>query len=92
MNKIGYEDIQDTKPWNVRRSKREDGLIISSIKAPCLAYYGKYETALVIPFGNDGEEIIRILEGYDTKEDYLEGHEKYLNMSYEELMNFDYIG
>ena len=37
MDKIGYEDIKDTKPWNIRRSKREDGLIISSIEAPCLA-------------------------------------------------------
>lgn len=89
MDKIGYEDIKDTKPWNIRRSKREDGLIISSIEAPCLAIYGKYETALVIPLNY--EEEVRILEGYDTKEDCLEGHEKYLNMSYKELVNFDFI-
>ena len=49
--------------------------------------FGNYETAIIKP---DGE--VRILEGYDTAKEAFEGHEKYCNMSTEELENFKYIG
>lgn len=65
---------------------RKDGLKISSVKPGFMAWYGAYETALI---NEDG--IIRILEGYDTLEECKKGHEKYCNMSYEELMNFNFI-
>ena len=67
--------------------KREDGNIISTVKPWCMAWYGNYETAIIKP---DGE--VRILEGYDTAKEAFEGHEKYCNMSTEELENFRYIG
>ena len=62
--------------------KREDGNIISTVSPWCMAWYGNYETAIIKP---DGE--IRILEGYDTAKEAFEGHEKYCNMSTEELEN-----
>lgn len=67
--------------------EREDGNIISTVEPWCMAFYGKFETAVIKP---DGE--IRILEGYYTKEEALKGHKKYCNMSTEELENFRYIG
>ena len=67
--------------------KREDGNIISTVTPWCMAWYGTHETAVIKP---DGE--IRILEGYDTEKESLEGHKKYCNMSTEELENFKYIG
>lgn len=68
------------------KSVREDGVIISTIRPSFMAWYGKYETALSI----DGSSW-RILEGYSTKEEAERGHNKYLNMSREELINLDYI-
>ena len=67
--------------------ERNDGYIISTVKPWFLPIYGNYETAIIKP---DGE--IRILEGYDTAKEAFEGHEKYCNMSTEELENFRYIG
>ena len=67
--------------------KRDDGNIIRTVTPWCMAWYGRHETAVIKP---DGE--IRILEGYDTKKEALEGHKKYCNMSTEELENFRYIG
>ena len=67
--------------------KREDGNIISTVKPWFLPIYGNYETAIIKP---DGE--VRILEGYVTAKEAFEGHEKYCNMSTEELENFRYIG
>ena len=84
-------EIESKNPCNVRRTKREDGLIISTVKPSCFAWYGKFETALVV---NDGKEnqLISILEGYGTMKEALKCHEKYCTMSTDELMNFDYIG
>ena len=67
--------------------KREDGYIISTVTPWFMPWYGNYETAIIKP---DGE--VRILEGYDTAKEAFEGHEKYCNMSTEELENFKYIG
>ena len=66
--------------------EREDGNIISTV-TPLIVWYGRHETAVIKP---DGE--IRILEGYNTEKEALEGHKKYCNMSTEELENFRYIG
>lgn len=68
-------------------TKREDGVIISTVQPMFLAWYGKYETAVSI----DGEPW-RILEGYGTAPDAVQGHNKYENMSKRELLEFDYIG
>ena len=67
--------------------ERNDGCIISTVRPWFMPIYGNYETAIIKP---DGE--VRILEGYDTAKEAFEGHEKYCNMSTEELENFRYIG
>ena len=84
-------EIESKNPCNVRRTKREDGLIISTIKPSCLAWYGKFETALITNHGKENQ-LTSILEGYGTREEAVKGHEKYCNMSTYELLNFEYIG
>lgn len=69
------------------RTNRKDGVIISTVKPSFLAWYGRYETAASI----DGCPW-RILEGYETAKDAINGHNKYEKMSKEELLNFNYIG
>lgn len=70
------------------RSKLSDGIILSTIKADFMAWYGPYETAITF----DNQETWRILEGYGTLEEAKKGHEKYKNMSIEKLRKFDFIG
>ena len=69
-------------------TKREDGYIVSTIKPPFMAWYGKYETAIML------EEIFdwRIAEGYETEEEARIGHEKYVNMSADEIEKIAWIG
>ena len=68
-------------------TKREDGVIISTIESsPLVAWYGRYETAISI----DGEPW-RIAKGYDTLEEAIEGHIRFSEMNKEELMNYKYI-
>lgn len=71
------------------REERADGVVISTIwvRPFALAWNGKFETAISL---DDG--LWRILEGYSTKEEAERGHDKYLNMSREELLSLDYIG
>ncbi len=69
------------------RTEREDKVVISTVRPPFMAWYGNYETAVSI----DGEDW-RILEGYETPQQAIEGHSKYENMSKQELVEFDYIG
>ena len=71
----------------LKYTKRNDGYEISTIASPDNAY-GKYETAIGL------EELgeWRIAEGYDTEEKALKGHEKYSNMTEEEINHVDYIG
>ena len=72
MNEIKLEEIKSSNSFSVRRTKRSDGYIISTIEPPSdLAWYGRYETALV-KSPND----VRIIEGYSTKEEAIKGHEK----------------
>ena len=69
------------------RTERKDGVVISTVRPPFMVWYGNYETAVSI----DGNEW-RILEGYTTAKQAIEGHNRYENMSKQELMEFDYIG
>ena len=69
------------------RTEREDGVVVSTVRPRCLAWYGNFETAISI----DGEAW-NVVEGYETEKQALKGHEKYENMSKEELMNLEFIG
>ena len=69
------------------RTERKDGVVISTVRSMELAWYGNYEAAVSI----DGEPW-RILEGYATAKQAIEGHNKYEKMSKDELLEFDYIG
>ena len=53
-----------------------------------MAWYGKYETAVMI----DEDLGWRIAEGYETEEEARKGHEKYVNMSTDEIEDIDWIG
>ena len=50
--------------------------------------YGAYETAIML------EEFGRwdVVEGYETKEEAIKGHEKYVAMSEEEICRIECIG
>ena len=69
-------------------TKREDEYIVSTVKSMFMAWYGKYETAVMI----DEDLGWRIAEGYETKEEARKGHEKYVNMSTDEIEDIDWIG
>lgn len=70
------------------RDKLQEGVILSTIRADFMAWYGEYETAITF----DNQETWRILEGYNNIQDAENGHEKYKNMSVEELKNLEFIG
>lgn len=72
-------------PNRLKLTKREDGYTFSTIRS-LVNWYGAYETA-IIHNGN-----IRIAEGYDTEEEALKGHEKYVNMTADEIAKIDFIG
>ena len=74
-------------PTRIGLTKREDNIVISTVEPLFWAWYGKYETAISI----DGEAW-NIAEGYETAKQAVKGHEKYENMSKEELMNLEFIG
>ena len=68
-------------------TKREDGVVISTIESSLLvAWYGRYETAVSIDYS-----FWRIAKGYDTIEKAIEGHIRFSEMNKEELMNYKYI-
>lgn len=69
------------------RTERKDGVIISTVRPIALAWFGIYETAVSIDGGD-----WRILEGYETSKQAIDGHSKYEKMSKQELLDFDYIG
>lgn len=87
MNEIKLEEIKSSAPFSVRRTKRSDGYIISTVEPYALAWYGRYETALV-----KSENDVRIIEGYSTRKEAIKGHEKYCNMTTEELEGLEFIG
>ena len=69
-------------------TKREDGYIVSTIEPPFMAWYGKYETAIRFERGFNW----RIVEGYETEEEARKGHEKYVNMSVDDIERIDWLG
>lgn len=77
----------DLNSNRVRLTKREDGYIVSTVKSYD-NMYGAYETAIML------EEFGRwdVVEGYETKEEAIKGHEKYVAMSEEEISRIECIG
>ena len=71
----------------IRLTKREDGYIISTVKSYD-NWYGAYETAIALK----GLDHWKIAEGYKTKEKAIKGHEKYVNMSVNEIERIAWIG
>lgn len=69
-------------PWRVAYTKREDNIKISTIEVICLDWWGKYETALSI----DGKPW-RVYKGYNDKESALKGHNEFINMTKDEILN-----
>ena len=69
-------------------TKRKDGYIISTVEPMFMAWYGKYETAIRL----EGGFGLRIAEGYETEEEARIGHEKYVNMSADEIGKIAWIG
>ena len=67
----------------VDRTTREDGIIISTIRPPFLAWYGEYETT--VTFDNQGTW--HIAEVYGTLKAAREGHKKYVDMIARQLEN-----
>ena len=67
----------------ISRTIKEDGTIISTIKPVYMAWFGEYETAISF----DNQKTWNIAEGYDTKEEAEKGHDKYANMSTEQLLS-----
>ena len=69
-------------------TKREDGCIVSTIEPPFMAWYGKYETAIKL----EGEFNWRIAEGYETEAEARIGHQKYVNMSVDDIEKIEWVG
>ena len=74
-------------PNRIRLTKREDGYIISTVKSYDYRY-GAYETAIML----EGLDCWNIAEGYSTEEEAIKGHEKYVNMSADEIEKIAWIG
>lgn len=64
-------------------TKREDGYMVST-----MAWFGKYKTAIML----EGSFEWRIAERYETEEEAKIGHEKYVNMSADEIEKIARIG
>lgn len=71
------------KPWQIKRDYLEEGVVLSTARPVAFAWYGEYETAITF----DNQESWKILKGYDTEEEAIEWHEKFKNMSIDELMD-----
>ena len=69
-------------------TKREDGYIVSTIEPPFMAWYGKYETAIKLEGGFDW----RIAESYETEAEARIGHQKYVNMSVDDIEKIEWVG
>ena len=69
-------------------TKREDGYIVSTIEPSFMAWYGKYETAIRLEGGFNW----RIAEGYETEAEARIGHQKYVNMSVDDIEKIEWVG
>lgn len=67
---------------------REDGVIISTVSVPCMAWYGPYEAGISFNNGKNWH----IAEGYNDDVDAVIGHGRYCVMSKKELENLTFIG
>ena len=74
--------------YRIDLTKRADGYIVSTIEPPFMAWYGKYETAIRLEGGFNW----RIAEGYETEEEARIGHEKYVNMSVDDIERIAWVG
>ena len=72
----------------IRRDILEDGVILSTVRPPFMAWFGTYETGITF----DNQKTWVILEGYDTVVAAVQGHEKYKSMSIDELKALEPIG
>lgn len=70
------------------KTKLCEGVILSTVSVEFINWYGDYETAITF----DNQQTWRIIEGYKSEEDAVEGHMKYENMSIGRLKNIRYIG
>lgn len=73
------------RPWQKRRDTLKEGIILSTVRPVCLAWYGEYETAITF----DNQKTWKILKGYDTEKEAVRGHEEFLKMSIDELMKLE---
>ena len=69
-------------------TKRKDGYVISTVELMIMAWNGKYETGIMLEGGFEW----RTAEGYETEEEARIGHEKYVNMSADEIGKIAWIG
>ena len=69
-------------------TKRKDGYVISTVELMIMAWNGKYETGIMLEGGFEW----RTAEGYETEEEARIGHEKYVNMSADEIEIIEWIG
>jgi hypothetical protein len=72
--------MQDLE-WRLKLEEREDGVVISTIEAPFMNWYGKYEIAISV----DGSPW-NVCFGSDYKEEIIKKHEEYAKMTKEELI------
>ena len=77
----------DNASNRIRLTIWEDGYIISTVKIYD-NWYGAYETAIALK----GLDHWKIAEGYETEEEAIKGHEKYVAMSEEEINRIEWIG
>ena len=64
---------------------KAEGIEISTVM-PRFALHGEYETEISIDGRNCG-----IVEGYDSEEEALKGHSKYVKMTKEEILKLSYL-
>jgi hypothetical protein len=68
--------------WRMAHEIRKDeGIIIVTMKVEYLAIYGNYET--VISIDNQGWKMVK---SYNSEEEAKKGHEKYIKMTKEEIL------
>lgn len=70
----------------IKFDERKDRIKISTVKPQFLAWYGNYETAIMMP--NSQWKVVRT---YKTSQESVKGHIDLLNKSYEELDKMEQI-
>lgn len=70
----------------IKFDERKDGIKISTVKPTFLAWYGNYETAIMMPNSK-----WKVVASYKTRQESVKGHNDILNKTYEELDNMKQI-